>query len=288
MSSQNTLKGSCLCGAVTYEVRGPFNMMVHCHCSMCRKHHGSAFATFVGAPLMSFKWLTGEDQVASYASSEKGRRFFCRHCGSVTPTLATEMDLALVPAGNLQGDPGVRPQGHVFVGSKACWYTITDDLPQHEEYPPEFAMGGVTRPVVDATAGVVKGSCLCNSIAYEITGTPIRSAHCHCSRCRRARSAAHASNFFYKMDGFRFTRQDAPMRAYKVPEARFFTNAFCENCGGAVPYISVERGAVVVPAGPLDTDPGVRPAAHIYVSDKAPWFDITDKQTPQFAGSPPI
>ena len=43
------------------------------------------------------------------------------------------------------GDPGVRPQGHIFVGSKACWYAITDDLPQHEEYPPEFAMGGVTR-----------------------------------------------------------------------------------------------------------------------------------------------
>jgi len=285
MSAAITLQGACLCGAVTYQVTGPFNMMVHCHCSMCRKHHGSAFATFVGAPLMGFKWLSGEDQVVTYASSEKGRRFFCRHCGSVTPTLSPEMDLALLPAGNLQGDPQVRPQGHVFVGSKAPWHTITDDLPQHEEYPPEFGMGGVTRPVVEAREGVVIGSCLCNSIAYEITGTPIRTAHCHCSRCRRGRSAAHASNLFYKIEDIRFTRQDVPISEYKVPEAKYFAVAFCSKCGSAAPRLSPERGAVVVPAGPLDTDPGVRPAMHIYVASKACWFDITDT-TPQFETMP--
>lgn len=281
------LQGSCLCGAVTYQISGPFNMMVHCHCSMCRKHHGAAFATFVGAPLMSFKWLSGEDQVACYASSENGRRGFCRHCGSVTPTLVKEMDLALVPAGNLEGDPGVRPQSHVFVASKASWYTITDDLPQYEEYPPEFGIGGVTRPVVEPREGVVMGSCLCNSIAYEITGTPLRTAHCHCTRCRRGRSAAHASNLLYKPDDFRFTRQDAPIGDYRVPEARFFGQSFCTQCGGIVPRVSKERGAVVVPAGPLDTDPGVRPAAHIYVGSKACWFDITDS-TPQFEEMMPV
>jgi hypothetical protein len=286
MSAAITLHGSCLCGAVTYQVTGPFNTMVHCHCSMCRKHHGAVFATFVGAPLMGFKWLSGEDQVVTYASSEKGRRFFCRHCGSVTPTLVTEMDLALLPAGNLQGDPGVRPQGHVFVGSKAPWYTITDDLPQHEEYPPEFGMGGVTRPVVEEREGVVLGSCLCNSIKYEITGPALRAANCHCSRCQRGRSAAHASNLFYKIDAFRFTRQDAAITDYRVPDAKFFGLAFCSKCGSAVPRVSVERGVVVVPAGPLDTDPGVRPSMHIYVGSKACWFDITDA-IPQFEAAPP-
>src|SRR5262245_60337519 len=69
MSKEITLQGSCLCGAVTYQASGPFNMMIHCHCSMCRKHHGSAFATFVGAPLMGFKWLSGEDNILAYASS---------------------------------------------------------------------------------------------------------------------------------------------------------------------------------------------------------------------------
>jgi hypothetical protein len=286
MTAAITLHGNCLCGTVTYQATGPFNMMVHCHCSMCRKHHGAAFATFVGAPLMGFKWLNGEDQVIAYASSEKGRRLFCRHCGSVTPTLATEMDLALLPAGNLQGDPGVRPQSHVFVGSKAPWYTITDDLPQHEEYPPEFGMGGVTRPVVEEREGVVSGSCLCNSIKYKITGPAIRAANCHCSRCRLGRSAAHASNLFYELDAIRFTRQDAPITDYRVPEAKFFGVTFCSKCGGAVPRVSLERGAVVVPAGALDTDPGVRPAMHIHVASKACWFDITDA-IPQFEAAPP-
>lgn len=281
------LQGSCLCGAVTYAVGGPFNMMVHCHCSMCRKHHGSAFATFVGAPLVSFKWLSGEEQIDSFVSSENGRRNFCRHCGSVTPTLIKEMDLALVPAGNLDGDPGLRPQSHLFVGSKAPWYSITDELPQHEEYPPEFGIGGITRPVVEALEGVVLGSCLCNSIAYEITGEPFRTAHCHCSRCRRGRSAAHASNLFYKFDNFRFTRQDAPIVDYRVPEAKYFGVAFCTKCGGAVPRVSKERGGVVVPAGTLDTDPGVRPAMHIHVGSKACWFEITDS-IPQHQTAPPF
>lgn len=282
------LHGRCLCGAVTYQIAGPFNMMIHCHCSMCRKHHGSAFATFVGAPLMGFKWLSGQDQILSYASSEKGRRDSCKHCGSVTPMLIEEMDLALAPAGNLDGDPGIRPQGHIFVGSKAPWYQITDDLPQHEEYPPEFAIGGITRPVVEAPGPeVVLGSCLCNSITYEITGKPFRTANCHCTRCRRGRSAAHASNAFYKPDDFRFTRQDAEIRDYKVPEARFFGISFCTKCGGNVPRVSKERGAVVVAFGPLDTDPGVQPAMHIYVNDKACWFEITDT-TPQFETAPPI
>lgn len=281
------LQGSCLCGSVTYQVSGPFNMMVHCHCSMCRKHHGAAFATFVGAPLMSFKWLSGEDQIESYVSSAHGRRAFCRRCGSVTPTLIKEMDLALVPAGNLDGDPGIRPQNHVFVGSKAPWYTITDDLPQHEEYPPELGVGGITSKTVEPREGVILGSCLCNSITYEITGTPLRTANCHCSRCRRGRSAAHASNLFYKLDDFRFTRQDVAIADYRVPEAKYFGVAFCTKCGSAVPRVSKERGAVVVPAGPLDTDPGVRPAMHIYVDDKACWFEITDS-TPQHRTAPPV
>lgn len=280
------LQGRCLCGAVAYQVRGPFSMMVHCHCSMCRKHHGALFATFVGAPLMGFKWLRGEDQIDSYASSENGRRSFCRHCGSVTPALLKQMDLALIAAGNLEGDPGIRPQYHVFVGSKPPWYTITDDLPQHEEFPPELGVGGVTRPVVEPREGVVLGSCLCNGITYEISGKPLRSAHCHCSRCQRGRSAAHASNSFYKLDDFRFTRQEVSIVDYRVPDAKYFGIAFCSRCGGNVPRISKERGAVVVAAGALDTDPGVQPAMHIYVADKASWFEITDT-IPRFEASPP-
>lgn len=274
-------QGACLCGTVRYEVDGPFNMMIHCHCSMCRKHHGSSFATFVGAPLMGFRWLAGADKVVTYQSSEKGRRSFCSGCGGVAPTLSKEMDLAICPAGNLQGDLDVQPQGHWFVGSKAPWYTITDQLPQHEEYPEEFGVTGVTRPQVEPREGIVEGSCLCGKIAYEVTAPPMRMMNCHCSRCRRGRSAAHATNLFYKIDDFRFIRGEANITVYKVPEAQHFAVAFCRDCGSAAPRVSAERGLVVVPAGTVDTDPGVGPQAHIYVGSKANWFSITDG-LPQF------
>ena len=72
--------GTCLCGAVRYEIAGPFNMMAHCHCSMCRKHHGAPFATFVAAPFDGFRWLSGEQALGRYRSSEQGARTFCATC----------------------------------------------------------------------------------------------------------------------------------------------------------------------------------------------------------------
>ena len=129
-------RGTCLCGALQYELAPPFSMMMHCHCSMCRKHHGASFATFVAAPFASFEWISGEELVARYKSSEHGERSFCPRCGSVAPLLMPEAGFAIAPAGNLDGDPGIRPQAHMFVASKTPWYTIADSLPQHDAVPP--------------------------------------------------------------------------------------------------------------------------------------------------------
>jgi hypothetical protein len=128
-----TAKGSCLCGTVKYELDGPFEVMSHCHCSMCRKHHGAAFATFVTVPLSSFRWVAGEDALSTYQSSAYGKRTFCSKCGSVMPVVEADTGIAFCPAGNLDGELGIQPQSHRFVGSKASWHTITDTLPQHEE-----------------------------------------------------------------------------------------------------------------------------------------------------------
>jgi hypothetical protein len=279
-------QGTCLCGALRYEVSAPFEMMLHCHCSMCRKHHGAPFATFTSAPFAAFRWLGGEDAIAKYSSSEQGVRSFCSHCGSVAPLLLPDLGFAICPAGNLQGDPGVRPQAHMFTGSKASWYAITDSLPQHDAYPPELGGGsGISRPTIEARLGVIEGSCLCGEVAYEI-GEPLHMINCHCSRCRRGRSAAHTTNLFAKVGQFRWTRGESLVAEYKVPEARYFTATFCTRCGAETPRVSAERGFAVVPAGGLDTDPGIRPRAHIYVGSKASWFDITD-DVPQFAEAPP-
>lgn len=279
-------RGVCLCGAVEYEFTTPLQMMMHCHCSMCRKHHGAVFATFVAAPYSAFRWIRGEDMLVKYRSSEQGVRTFCRRCGSVGPMLMPEAGFAIAPAGNLDGDPGIRPQSHMFVGSKAAWYTITDAVPQHAAMPPDFGGGtGIDRPVVTQREGVADGSCLCGEVTYEVRA-PIRMYHCHCSRCRRARSAAHATNMFASIDDFKFTRGEGLVAEYKVPEALRFGVAFCTQCGGKVARVSRERAAVVVPVGALDTDPGMRPQANIFVGSKAPWYDITDT-LPQFAELPP-
>src|SRR5581483_10529788 len=225
--------GSCFCGTVRYEVSGPFESMVSCHCSMCRKHHGSAFATYVSVPLERFSWLSGEDKLIKYQSSEHGTRNSCSVCGSTVPMAVPAYSRAFLPAGPLEGDLGLTPQAHIFVGSKAPWYTITDDLPRHEAYPPEFGGSGLPRPTVEPRPGITEGSCLCGAVAYEVTGQPMFMQSCHCQRCRRARGAAHGTNLFYKMDQFRWTRGAEMVSEYKLPEARFYTVSFCRQCGSA-------------------------------------------------------
>jgi hypothetical protein len=268
--------GSCFCGEVRYEVDGPFNTMLSCHCSMCRKHHGAAFATYISAPVARFRWVHGEDSLLEYQSSGQGTRNSCRKCGSTVPMMTPSGTLVLLPAGPLEGDLGITPQGHIFVGSKAPWYTITDDLPQHLEYPPEFGAQGVPRPSVEPRPGVVEGSCLCGAVAFEATGDPQFMQSCHCTRCRRSRGAAHGTNIFYKAAQFRWLRGDELVAEFKLPEARFHTVAFCRQCGGASPKVSQERGMAIIPAGILDTDPPLRPQRHIFTNYKAGWFAITD------------
>ena len=280
------IQGHCLCGAVRYEIDGPLSNLLHCHCSMCRKHHGTAFATWAVAPLSSFRLTAGADSIERYASSPGLHRSFCRHCGSVVPDAMEARGLVILPAGNLEGDLGMLPQFHMLTGSKAKWYRIEDDLPQYEEYPPQYRMPSAPRAPAEAKPGLVHGSCLCGSVAYEITGAPQRMYYCHCSRCRMGRSAAHATNVFFGAEGFRWTRGEDQIGDYAVPGARFFGVSFCLRCGGAVPRVSRERNIVNVPAGSLDSEPGIESMGHIFVDSKAPW-DVIRGDMPQFAEMPP-
>lgn len=278
--------GTCLCGSVRYEVAGPFDMMAHCHCSMCRKHHGAMFSTFVAAPLEGFRYVAGEELIQVYQSSDEGRRPFCGRCGSVAPTIMKELELVLLPAGNLDGDLGVRPQMHMFAASRAGWFPITDALPQHAGFPPQFGGGdGVARPVPPVLPGVTQGSCLCSSVAWEFAGPPERIQNCHCSRCRRARSAAHGTNAFYKKEQLTWTRGHEQVLSYALPGAKRFGQDFCTRCGGKVPRVVESTGYVVAPCGSLDDSPALAPAGHVFATSKAAWFEITDG-LPQWEGYP--
>ncbi len=280
------MKGSCLCGALQYELTGPISSLTHCHCSRCRKQHGAPFTTYAAVALADLHWIAGESHAHAHAVPPGGPRPFCPTCGAPAPIAFTEAGIALVPMGALEGDPGDVPQAHVFAGSKAAWHEITDELPQH----PAYAPGVPTEPLPDivrdsAAAGAVAGSCLCGEVGFEFQN-PIAMFQCHCSRCRKSRGSAHGANLFCKFSDFRWTRGQSLVVDYKVPEARFYGVAFCSRCGASVPRGSAERGIVVVPVSGLDTDAGIRPMAHIYVGSKAPWFRITDA-LPQHDEGPP-
>lgn len=119
-----------------------------------------------------------------------------------------------------------------------------------------------------------------------MTGTPIRVAHCHCSRCRKARGTAHATNIALPIEGVRFVRGAELLTTYRVPDAKYFTHVFCRVCGSSMPNLEEARSIAIVPMGSLDDDPGFRPERHIHVGSKAPWDEIHD-DLPRFAAAAP-
>lgn len=127
------IRGSCLCGSVRYEIRGRLTRLTHCHCSMCRKAHGAAFGSYLGAEAEGFAFVAGEGEVAAYRSSPGVRRTFCRRCGATLQFLDdSDSAVVWVAAGTLDDDPGIRPLRHIWVGSKAPWYDIEDALPKYD------------------------------------------------------------------------------------------------------------------------------------------------------------
>lgn len=126
--------GSCLCEGVQYKVDGQLSRMGHCHCSMCRKAHGAAFGTYAKVAVADFSVLSGSELIERYESSPGIQRTFCRRCGSTLQYIAGGAFFALA-VGTLDEDPGVRPEYHIWVGSKAPWYEFHDDLLSYESEP---------------------------------------------------------------------------------------------------------------------------------------------------------
>ena len=132
------MKGSCLCGAVTYEVQPPFKLFQYCHCSRCRKFTGSAHASNLFVAPEQFSWLTGADRIGRYEPPE-AKYFatcFCKCCGSSLPWEAQGGRNLVIPAGTLDDEPDIRPGGNVFWGSRASWYEETCAMAKFEALPP--------------------------------------------------------------------------------------------------------------------------------------------------------
>jgi hypothetical protein len=130
-SNARMLAGECFCGAVRYAVADAFAYALICHCSNCRRTTGSAFKPFAGIARDRFSVTDGADDLMIYGG-ETGHDAHCRRCGSLLYSVVRNGAFVHVAMGTLVDAPSIRPSAHIFVGSKAPWYVITDDLPQYQ------------------------------------------------------------------------------------------------------------------------------------------------------------
>ena len=131
------VRGSCLCGDVAFEIRGPFRGFQYCHCSRCRKKTGSTNVANIFVPIEQFEWVRGESQTKRYElpDAKYWSTAFCTECGSAVPWKSRTGKVMVVGAGSLDDDPGERPQLNVYFGSRAPWYVHASELETHETLP---------------------------------------------------------------------------------------------------------------------------------------------------------
>ena len=132
--SARVLTGSCFCRAVCYSVSDAFLYALNCHCSNCRRTTGAAFKPFAGIERGKLTITDGATKLLIYGD-ENSHDAHCKGCGSLLYSVVRDGAFVHVALGTLVDTPSIRPRAHIFVGSKAPWFTVTDDLPQFDEFP---------------------------------------------------------------------------------------------------------------------------------------------------------
>lgn len=132
-NASRMLTGRCLCSRVEYLVKDEFSYALNCHCSNCRRATGAAFKPFAGIERHKLRITQGSDSLLIFGD-ELAHDARCRKCGSFLYSVVRDGAFVHVTLGTLVDCPSIRPSAHIFVGSKAPWFTITDNLPQHEEF----------------------------------------------------------------------------------------------------------------------------------------------------------
>lgn len=135
------IEGSCLCGAVAFEIDGPLSPIQYCHAARCRKASGSAFGTECAARESDFRWVRGQEEIQHYEAPLLNEppayvRAFCRTCGTPLPVPMGDAGFVVVQAGALDSEVDARVFRHIFTGQKAGWFEIHDELRRFEARPP--------------------------------------------------------------------------------------------------------------------------------------------------------
>ena len=131
------LQGSCLCGAVAYEVKNAFDQLFMCSCDQCRQITGSAFASNLFGATDGFHWMSGEAEIASYKMPGRDiSKSFCRICGSGVPWPSGDKSKMVVPAGSLKGEPKVTQKTRIFAAEQPLWASDLEQITAHQGFPP--------------------------------------------------------------------------------------------------------------------------------------------------------
>jgi hypothetical protein len=135
-----SLKGSCLCEVVKYEVRKPYLRFAHCYCSRCRKATGASHATNLYVEPPQFSWMAGEELTSRFdlPSANSFATTYCTKCGGPLPHFTRNGREVVIPAGTLDAVPDIKPQVNIFWSSRASWSCSGAELPCHDEYAPNW------------------------------------------------------------------------------------------------------------------------------------------------------
>ena len=130
------------------------------------------------------------------------------------------------------------------------------------------------------------GSCLCGAVTYTFNRHLGIFQYCHCSRCRKFTGSAFAANLLVRPDEFQWLSGEDQVGRFELPGVRHFATNFCKRCGSSLPWQAQSGRTVVIPAGTLDEDPGIRPTQNIFCASRAAWY--TDPANlPQYDDLPP-
>ncbi len=278
-----SVDGRCLCGDVRYHIEGESFGIIYCHCQRCRKQTGAALVGFAILKDGRLDWMGGREKI-HYYRNDVTIRSFCRRCGSAAPAAADDGTVRAIPAGSLVDMDPPMDTWHLFTASKCPWYEIPADEKQYEGVGDGYETQNPLLPNLERhrEEDRITGSCLCGSVSYAARN-PIRMMNCHCTRCRFSRAAPHATNLFVGTGEFEWRSGADRVERFKLPGAERFTASFCRDCGSLTPTVGNER--VSIPAGGLDSDPGMKPAGHIFTGSMARWFEIRD-DLPQWTERP--
>lgn len=127
------MKGSCLCGAVEYEIDSIDMPISHCHCRTCRKAHAAPFASTAGVMREHFRWLKGQNKLSFFESSPGKLRHFCSACGSHLVAERLTQPHVIVRVATLDEDPDAKPDVHIWTSHDVPWLEY-EDIPAYPEF----------------------------------------------------------------------------------------------------------------------------------------------------------